>query len=300
MFCNNLRRGKVRYSDFAVTDAILVCLNLSENYHTGIYYYSTCFVCTNIPWQGELLPQIICIISSSAKITASSAYSTTGITWLPHFTPTSASFCLYTREFTNSENRGARVYTLVSDRMTLRRVHYTLLSPSSHSFRLNIQPLRKLWLYLWFPFSPNKPTVSFDPFCHIYIYMSTPYASRWYSTSLILLQLCKLDGCTLRRMVYSSAALRHALQWFPPLCGASSAGVSQPVNWLSPSRRVAGQRLYRLQIHILSSLSLQMMIPLCWCTKYLSMDNLPLPLLARKWEELCYAWFAHACIHACV
>ena len=40
-----MTHGKVRYSDFAVTDAINVCLNLSENYHTGIHYYFTCFVC---------------------------------------------------------------------------------------------------------------------------------------------------------------------------------------------------------------------------------------------------------------
>ena len=46
-----MTHGKVRYSDFAVTDAILVCLNLSENYHTGIYYYSTCFVCADISRQ---------------------------------------------------------------------------------------------------------------------------------------------------------------------------------------------------------------------------------------------------------
>ena len=45
--------------------------------------------------------------------------------------------------------------------------------------------------------------------------MSAPYASRCYScTRLILLQLRKLDGCTLRRMVYSSAAMQHTLQWF--------------------------------------------------------------------------------------
>ena len=30
-----MTHGKVRYSDFAVTDAILVCLNLFENYHTA-------------------------------------------------------------------------------------------------------------------------------------------------------------------------------------------------------------------------------------------------------------------------
>ena len=43
-----MTHGKVRYSDVAVIDAILVCLILSENYRTGIYYYSTCFVCTDI------------------------------------------------------------------------------------------------------------------------------------------------------------------------------------------------------------------------------------------------------------
>ena len=30
-----MTHGKVRHSDFAVIDAILVCLNLSENYHTA-------------------------------------------------------------------------------------------------------------------------------------------------------------------------------------------------------------------------------------------------------------------------
>ena len=51
---------KVRYSDFAVIDAILVRLNHSENYHTGIYYYFTCFICADISRQSELLlPQIM-------------------------------------------------------------------------------------------------------------------------------------------------------------------------------------------------------------------------------------------------
>ena len=59
-----MTHGKVRYSDFAVTDAILVCLNFSENYHTGIYYYSTCFVCADISQQSELsLPQIVCRVT---------------------------------------------------------------------------------------------------------------------------------------------------------------------------------------------------------------------------------------------
>ena len=59
-----MTRGKVRYFDFAVIDAILVRLNLSENYHTGIYYYSTCFICANISQQSELLlPQIICWVT---------------------------------------------------------------------------------------------------------------------------------------------------------------------------------------------------------------------------------------------
>ena len=59
-----MTRGKVRYSDFAVIDAILVCLNLSEDYHTGMYYYSTCFICADISRQSELLlPQIICQVT---------------------------------------------------------------------------------------------------------------------------------------------------------------------------------------------------------------------------------------------
>ena len=44
------------------------------------------------------------------------------------------------------------------------------------------------------------------------IYVSAPYARRCYScASLILPQLRKLDGCTLRRMAYSSAAARSSL-----------------------------------------------------------------------------------------
>ena len=59
-----MTHGKVRYFDFAVINAILVCLNLSKNFHTGIYYYSTCFICANISWQSELLlPQIICLVT---------------------------------------------------------------------------------------------------------------------------------------------------------------------------------------------------------------------------------------------
>jgi len=59
-----MTHGKVRYSDFAVIDAMLVCLNHSENYHTGIYYYFTCFICAHIPRQSELfLPQIICRVT---------------------------------------------------------------------------------------------------------------------------------------------------------------------------------------------------------------------------------------------
>ena len=59
-----MTHGKVRYSDFKVIDAILVCLNLSESYHTGIYYYFTCFICADISRQSELLlPQIICRVT---------------------------------------------------------------------------------------------------------------------------------------------------------------------------------------------------------------------------------------------
>ena len=53
---------KVRNSDFAVINTILVCLNLSENYH--IYYYFTWFICADISQQSELLlPQIICWVT---------------------------------------------------------------------------------------------------------------------------------------------------------------------------------------------------------------------------------------------
>ena len=128
--------------------------------------------------------------------------------------------------------------------------------------------------------------------------MSTPYTSRWYScASLILLQLHKLDGCTLRRMAYSSAAMQHALQWFPLLCGVSSTGIPQPVDRLSlqqahslPHSAVhwcnASGQLFSICIvckFTFGALHLhKCWITLCWYTKYLSKDNLPLPLLARK------------------
>ena len=55
-----MTHGKIRCSAFAVIDVILVCLNLSENDHMGIYYHSTCFICADISWQSELLlPQTI-------------------------------------------------------------------------------------------------------------------------------------------------------------------------------------------------------------------------------------------------
>ncbi len=63
--------GKVRYSDFTVIDAILVCLNHSENYHMGIYYYFTCFICADISQQSELLlPQIICQVTQRVSLSS--------------------------------------------------------------------------------------------------------------------------------------------------------------------------------------------------------------------------------------
>ena len=68
---------------------------------------------------------------------------------------------------------------------------------------------------------------------YIYIYIclhltqaGATVAQAW------LVQLHKLDGCTLCRMVFSSAAAEHTLQWFPPLCSVSSAGGLQPVDRL--------------------------------------------------------------------
>ena len=51
-------------TDFALIDAILV-----ENYHTGIYYYFTCFICAYISRQRELLlPQIICRVTKGVFV----------------------------------------------------------------------------------------------------------------------------------------------------------------------------------------------------------------------------------------
>ena len=68
--------------------------------------------------------------------------------------------------------------------------------------------------------------MSYSRFCYIYIYVHTLRKQ--------VLQSHKLDGCTLHRMVYSSAVVKYALQWFPLLCGVSSTGIPQPVDWLLP------------------------------------------------------------------
>ena len=70
----------------------------------------------------------------------------------------------------------------------------------------------------------QRPKAGF--YASIYIYMSAPYARRCYSSaSLILLQLCNLDGCTLRRMFCSciacSSVVSSALWCF--FCGHSAA-----------------------------------------------------------------------------
>ena len=63
-----MTHGKVRYFDFPVIDAILVCLNLSEKYHTGIYYYSACFICADISRQSELLLPQICRVTEGVFV----------------------------------------------------------------------------------------------------------------------------------------------------------------------------------------------------------------------------------------
>ena len=64
-----MTHGKVRYFDFAVIDSILVRVNLSENYHMGFYYYSTCLICTDISRQSKLLlPQIICRVTEGVFV----------------------------------------------------------------------------------------------------------------------------------------------------------------------------------------------------------------------------------------
>ncbi len=123
--------------------------------------------------------------------------------------------------------------------------------------------------------------------------MSASYASRCYScASLILLQLRKLDGFTLRRMAYTSAAVQHALQWFPPLCRffrrrsaasqlvfAVAGALPSPVCCVLVQCAVAS---CSASVSFADSHSELSSSTNAWSTKYPSKDNLPLPLLARK------------------
>ena len=129
-------------------------------------------------------------------------------------------------------------------------------------------------------------------YIYIYIYMSAPYASKCYScTRLILLQLRKLDGCTLRRMVYSSAAMQHTLQWFlRSAVFLLQAFRSQSIGFRCSRRTPSTILLYVGAMHSGQLFSVRIVrrftlgalhlykcwITLCWCPKYLSKDNLPL------------------------
>ena len=81
------------------------------------------------------------------------------------------------------------------------------------------------------------------------------------------------------------------------LCDVSSAAVPQPVDWFRRSRRDPSPTLLcagamhssqLFSVRIISRFTLGALhlhkcwITLCWCTKYPSKHNLPLPLLARK------------------
>ena len=135
--------------------------------------------------------------------------------------------------------------------------------------------------------------------------MSTPYTSKqgyhyasrcYHCTILILLQLRKLGGCTLRRMVNSSAAAQHALQGFlRSVAFLMQAFRSQLIGFRRtrrapfPTLLCAGAmrsgQLFSVHIarrFMLGALHLyKCWITLCLCMKYPSKDNLPLPLLAR-------------------
>ena len=113
-------------------------------------------------------------------------------------------------------------------------------------------------------------------FCYIYIYIYI------YVRTLRkqVLQLCKLDGCTLRRMVYSSAGAQHAPQWFlrsaALLHRQSTASQSafivagtlphSAVRWCN-AQWPAVQRPYHSQIHTQSSPSHKCWMTCCWFTK---------------------------------
>ena len=133
---------------------------------------------------------------------------------------------------------------------------------------------------------------SYSRFCYvyIYIYMSAPYASRCYScANLILLQLRKLDGCTLRRMVYSSGAALFSgffcsVAFLPQVFCSQLIGFCCSRHTPSPTLLCTGaMRSGQLfTICIIRRFTLGALHPykcwitLCWCMKYPSKNILPL------------------------
>ena len=126
--------------------------------------------------------------------------------------------------------------------------------------------------------------------------MSTPYASRWYScTSLIRLQLRKhlaQNGIYITLLLRSTlfSGFLRSVAFLPQAFRSQSIGFRHSRSAPSPTLLCAGAmrsgQLFNVRIvrrFTLGALHLhKCCITLCWCTKYPSKDNPPLPLLARK------------------
>ena len=139
--------------------------------------------------------------------------------------------------------------------------------------------------------------MSYSRFCYIYIYIYV------HTLRKQVLQSHKLDGCTLHRMVYSSAVVKYIIMLFSDflrsvvflpqafrsqLIGFCRSRRAPSPTLLCASAMRSGQlfsaciaRRFKLGALYLY----KCWITLCWCTKYSSKDNRPLPLLARKWDN---------------
>ena len=133
---------------------------------------------------------------------------------------------------------------------------------------------------------------------YIYIYIYILYVRTLRKQ---VLQLHKLDGCTLHRMAYIYllqhsmlfSGFRCSVAFLPQVFCNQSIGFRRSRCTHSPTLLCTGAmhsgQLFSILIvrrFTLGAPQLQICsTTLCWCMKYLSKDNLPLPLLARKWDN---------------
>ena len=122
------------------------------------------------------------------------------------------------------------------------------------------------------------------------LYMSAPYASRCYScTSLVAAPCAEWYIALLPRSTLFSGFFR-SVAILPKAYRNQSISFHHSRRALSCTLLCAGvMRSGQLfSVHVIRRFTLRALhlykcwIALCWCTKYPSKDNLPLPLLARK------------------